>query len=64
MSFAIPPSSGWLRGSIWIPAMLPTITSAASTAAASRPALEDAGAKPGDTVVIGQLEFEWEAEGL
>ncbi len=26
--------------------------------------LEDAGAKPGDTVVIGQLEFEWEAEGL
>ena len=26
--------------------------------------LENAGAKPGDTVVIGQLEFEWEAEGL
>ena len=26
--------------------------------------LEKAGAEPGDTVVIGELEFEWEAEGL
>ena len=26
--------------------------------------LETAGAKPGDTVVIGKLEFEWAAEGL
>ena len=26
--------------------------------------LDEAGAKPGDTVVIGELEFEWEAEGL